>query len=108
MRVDGRVAQDTVPLAAIYLLQPMTGESPVERAPRATRAAALALLAHGKITALLGGNSAGDALSRCVAMAYDASVYDLAIPRDLERVHDVAAQLLMWHAGAPSVDERLT
>ena len=106
VRIDSRVADDTLPLAAIYLLQPMTGASPIERASRATRAAALALLAHGKITALLGGDAAGDALSRCVAMAHGVAVYDLAIPRDLDRLRDVTAQLLTWHAGTPSAGVR--
>jgi hypothetical protein len=66
------------------------------------RAAALALLAHGKITALLGGQSGGDALSRCVEIARDADVFDFSVPRDLARLGDVTAQLLAWHARVPA------
>ncbi|MBC7842826.1 MAG: hypothetical protein H7099_10960 [Gemmatimonadaceae bacterium] len=102
VRIGGRVADETLPLAAIYLLQPLSGDAAIERVPRATRAAALALLAHGKITALLGGDAAGEALSRCVELAHRAAVYDLAIPRDLTRLHDVTAQLLEWHGVVPT------
>ena len=102
VRVNGAVAHDTLPLAAIYLLQPMCADAAVSRVPRPTRAAALALLAHGKITALLGGEAGGEALSRCVELAHGADVYDLAIPRDLARLHDVTAQLLAWHT-SPSL-----
>lgn len=105
VRVDGAVAQETLPLAAIYLLQPMTANATVERAPRAMRAAALALLTNGKITALLGGDAGGEALARCVALAHGAEVFDLAIPRDLARLHDVTAQLLAWHAGVSTSAE---
>ncbi len=106
VRVGGRIADETLPLAAIYVLQPMTGDAAIERLPRATRAAALALLAHGKITALLGGDAAGDALSRCVALAHRAAVYDLAIPRDLARLRDATTQLLTWHGVVPATAAR--
>lgn len=102
VRVNGAVAHDTLPLAAIYLLQPMPADAAVSRVPRPTRAAALALLAYGKITALLGGEAGGEALSRCVELAHGAAVYDLAIPRDLARLHDVTARLLAWHT-SPSL-----
>ena len=102
VRVTGVVARGTLPLDAIYVLQSTGADGALERARRGPRAAALALLAHGKITTLLGGDSAGDALSRCVAMAQRAIVCDLAVPRDLSRLHAVAEQLLNWHAMAPS------
>jgi hypothetical protein len=98
VRIDGAMAQDTMPLAAIYVLQPMTAATPVQRVPRATRAAALALLANGKITELLGADAGGDALSRCVSIAHRTDVYDLAVPRDLTRLPEVTGALLAWHA----------
>ena len=101
VRVVSVVAHDTLPLDAIYLLQAIVADSELERAPRDTRAAALALLAHGKITTLLGSDAAGDALSRCVALAHRATVYDLALPRDLSRLGAITAQLLHWHAPVP-------
>jgi hypothetical protein len=98
VRVAGEMAHDTLPLAAIYVLQATSPDGDVQRVPRAPRAAALALLAHGKITALLGGDAAGVALSRCVSLAHRAAVYDLAVPRNLARIGEVTAQLLDWHA----------
>jgi hypothetical protein len=98
VRIAAAMAQDTLPLAAIYVLQPLASDAPVARAPRTGRAAALALLANGKITALLGGDAAGDALSRCAALAQQATVFDLAVPRDLPRLRDVVTQLVGWHA----------
>jgi hypothetical protein len=100
VRVHGALAQRTSLLAAVYVLQPMRADVALTRAPRAPRAAALALLAHGKITALLGGDLGGDALSRCVTLAECAAVYDLAVPRDISQLGAVAAQVLAWHPDA--------
>jgi hypothetical protein len=102
VRITSPVAQTALPLAAIYLLQPMRTNAALTRVPRTTRATALALVAHGKITALLGGESGGDALSRCVEIAHGVEMFDLAIPRDLAQLPDVTAQLLAWHARLPA------
>lgn len=104
VRVMGALAQAALPLDAIYVLQASDADAAVARSPRATRAAALALLANGKITSLLGGDLAGDALSRCVSLAHRASVFDLAVPRDLERLGSVTEQLHSWHALAPATE----
>lgn len=101
VRVEGTLAEGEQPLAAIYMLQPMSGEAPVERQVRPVRAAALALLANGKITELLGGEAAGEVLTRCVALAQASTCYDLAVPRDLARLEAVAGALLAWHATPP-------
>ena len=98
VRIEASAATADLPLAAIYLLTPVDATGEIGRALRDTRAAALALVAHGKITELLGAGAAGDVLSRCVAMAHVARVYDLAVPRDLARLEDVAHALLAWHA----------
>jgi hypothetical protein len=55
-------------------------------------------VANGKITELLGTDADGEVLSRCVAIAHAAAVFDLAIPRDLSRLTDVTRALLAWHA----------
>jgi hypothetical protein len=102
VRVPGALTQETLPLDAIYVLQATNADTAVARAPRAARAAALALLANGKITGLLGGAAAGDALSRCVSLAHRITVYDLAIPRDLARLGSVTEQILSWHTLAPA------
>lgn len=105
VRIDAITATADLPLAAIYLLTPVDGEGEIERASRDTRAAALALVANGKITELLGSDATGDVLSRCVAMAHVARVYDLTVPRDLGRLDEVVRALLGWHA-APDVATR--
>ncbi len=100
VRVESPEARDTLPLAAIYVLSPVPATGVAERAPRTARAAALALLANGKITALLGADASGAALTRCVDIAQRSAVYDLAVPRDLARLSDVTDALLRWHEGA--------
>ncbi len=100
VRVDSPGARDTLPLAAIYVLSPVPGTAVPERVARSARAAALALLANGKITELLGADGSGDALDRCVDIAQRSAVYDLAVPRDLTRLPDVTDALLNWHDGA--------
>ncbi|MDZ7632670.1 MAG: hypothetical protein U5K74_15330 [Gemmatimonadaceae bacterium] len=99
VRVAGVLARDDAPLAALYVLSPVEATARVARERRTTRAAALALLAHGKITALLGAAQSGDALARCVDIATRIPVYDLAVPRDLRRLHEVADAVLAWHDG---------
>ena len=98
-----------LPLAAIYVLAPVNAMDAVVREARDTRAAALALVANGKITELLGRDVEGDVLSRCVAMAHVTRMYDLAVPRDLARLDEVARALLAWHGGpAANIDDAVT
>ena len=109
MHVIADSAVTDLPLAAIYVLAPVNAMDAVVREARATRAAALALVANGKITELLGGDVEGDVLSRCVAMAHVTRMYDLAVPRDLARLDEVARALLAWHGGpAANVDDAVT
>lgn len=98
VRVDASLATAPAPLAAIYLLSPAAADATVAREPRTARAAALALMAHGKITELLGGAGAGEALTRCIDVAARIRVFDLAVPRDLARLAEVTEALLGWHA----------
>jgi hypothetical protein len=98
VRVAAALARDVLPLRAVYVLQPMTADAPVERSLRAPRAAAIAVLANGKITELLGSAAAGDALARCASIAQRVPVYDLAVPRDLGTIGTVVDALLSWHS----------
>ncbi len=104
VRVVADVATDALPLAAVYVLSPVSPDADVARAPRTTRAAALALLSNGKITELLGADAAGDALTRCIDIAQATAVFDLAVPRDLSRLGAVIDMLLQWHGHAPAND----
>jgi hypothetical protein len=100
VRVAASTVDAVLPLAAVYLLSAASPADTVARAERSTRAAALALLTNGKVTELLGGIAAGEALGRCVTLAGLAPVYDLAVPRDLARLPDVVQALLTWHTAA--------
>jgi hypothetical protein len=102
VRVEGMLVREERPLAAIYVLSPVEPGVAVERVARGSRAAALALLAHGKIAELLGADMGGDALTRCVDIAQRTMVFDLAVPRDLARLRDVTDALIDWHHGAAS------
>jgi hypothetical protein len=99
VRVSGTVAAQDLPLAAIYILHPIAADILPERVHRAPRAAALALLANGKISELLGQAGTADALTRCVSLASSSTSYDLGVPRDLSRLPTVVSALLSWHAG---------
>ncbi len=101
VRVVADVVTEALPLAAVYVLAPMVHDAEVVRAPRTTRAAALALLSNGKITELLGADAAGDALTRCIDIAQATTVFDLAVPRELSRLGAVTDMLLQWHGRPP-------
>jgi len=95
------LACSPVPLSAIYLLAPRQGGGRVvNRAPVAPVPAALSLIAHAKIGALLGKSEAPRVFDQAVRVASRVAVYRLDLPRDFERVGDVVAQLAMWHDGA--------
>ncbi len=106
VRIDGAMADVTLPLAAIYVVQSVRSDTPCARVARPTRAAALALLANGKITGLLGNDVDGEVLTRCVSLAHRAAVYDLAVPRDLAQLGSVIDRLLAWHAAASAMEHR--
>jgi len=72
----------------------------VNRAAVAPVPAALSLVAHAKIGALLGKSEAPRLFDQAVRVASRVAVYRLDLPRDFERVGDVVAQLAMWHDGA--------
>ena len=103
VQVAGQAADRVLPLAALYVLHAAAADAPVQRAPRAPRDAALAMLANGKITELLGTAEVGETLARCATLAGTVPCYDLAVPRALERLESVTTALLAWHDGSPMV-----
>jgi hypothetical protein len=54
-----------------------------------------------KAGVLLGGPEATVVLDRAVAVAREVPVYTLHVVRDLNRLADVVAQLVEWHALTP-------
>lgn len=100
-RGDERRVLEAVPLAAIYLLAPASPESVGDQAVQRTRLpaplAAMSILRHAKIGALLGGSEAPRVIERAAALVRVVPVYELAVVRDLECIDAVVGQLMDWH-----------
>lgn len=98
-----RLVLRAVPIAAVYLLLPVT-ELPDGAAVSRVRVpplpATLALVANNKNGPLLGDSEAPVLLDRASNLARHAEVFTLAVVRDFTRLDEVAAQLLAWHGGA--------
>jgi hypothetical protein len=106
-----RTTRAELPLAALYLLQPIRAELAVEsaeRIPLAGVAAAMALLPQTRLAPLLGKSEAAVLLDRAVRLAAVVPTYTLRVARDFARLDEVVSRLLSWHGGAPPVDVRAT
>jgi hypothetical protein len=100
-----RTARSALPLAALYLLQPIRTSLAVEsaeRIPLAGVAAAMALLPQVRLAPLLGKSEASVLLDRSVRLAAGVPVYTLRVARDFARLDEVVSRLLAWHGGAPA------
>lgn len=104
-----RLQTDAVPLAALYLLSPVStlpGGAAARVSVLPSVPSALSLVRHAKIAPLLTGGDAVALLDRVVLLARRVPVRLLEVPRDFSRLDDVVADVLAWHAdrvGAPSV-----
>ena len=97
---DDRVMLKKTPLAAIYVLDPVPfkhGDPVVKRTRLSPRQAAMEIIAHNRIAALLGTAEAPDLVHRATALALQAPVFRLHVARDLEHLDGVVDQLLEWH-----------
>lgn len=104
---DRLLARKPVRLSAVYLLAPYptNGRAPiVDRSRVAAVPAAVALVTHAKIGALLGKSEAPRVFDRAVRVASGVPVYRLDFPRDFERIDAVVAQLTEWHRRAALVE----
>ncbi len=104
-----RLQAEAVPIAALYLLSPVTA-LPGGAAARVSALppvpSALSLVRHAKIAPLLTGCEAVALLDRVVALARRVPVRLLEVSRDFTRLDEVVADVLAWHAdgvGAGSV-----
>lgn len=98
---DRQLARDPAPLDAVYVLNPTaSGRAlrPVSRALLTPMERALALVAHGKISALLTRGEAATALARATALAGRVPVYSLRVLRDFDQLDASAQEILGWHA----------
>lgn len=88
-----------VPAGMVYVVAPV--DSDAVEATRRTRlpgpSAALALVAHARLGALLRGDEAGRLLAMASAVARVTPAYVLEVAWDLERLPDAARRILEWH-----------
>jgi hypothetical protein len=92
--------EESFKLSAVYVLTPMTTlEEGVaaERVRLTGVEAALALMPHTKVGALLSGPEAATTLQLVGAVVRALPVYRLRVVRDMERIREVVQQLLEWH-----------
>ena len=98
---DTALMTDRSPLAACYLLAPVTGDQTPDAAAVRTKlgdmVSALALVRQATLGALLGGSEAGVVFDRAVSLAKAVPVYRLDVVSGLERVPEVVSRLLAWH-----------
>ena len=102
-REEHEVASDWLPLSALYLLAPAPPESMssgAERVRIAPLEAALALVRHAKLGALIAGDLAAEYLDYAARVASRVPLYRLEYPRNLDRLDDVSAVVDGWHRSA--------
>lgn len=88
------------PLAAVYLLAPISPDTEgaaVRRIRLPGALATVALLGQGKIVGLLGGRHRVSLLRRIADLAEHVPVYRLEIPRDFGRIAELTSSLWAWH-----------
>ncbi len=100
---DDHLMFEEAPLAAIYLLAPLAPEEHeslpggAERVRLSSVTAALALVRHGALGALLGGLDAQDAFDRAASVAATVPVYQLRVQPGLDRIPRTVSRLQQWH-----------
>lgn len=87
------------PLRAIYVLEPADPvAAAVRRESLDPAAAAMALVAHAKVGALLGRTEAPVLLGQATALARVVPVQRLSVARDFDRLPIVVDTILGWHS----------
>jgi hypothetical protein len=98
---DHELVGGSLPLSAVYLLSPVVaneGGAAVVRTRLSATHSVFSLLGHSKLGSLLGGSESRVLLERAAALAARVPVYRLSVTRDFERLPEVTARLLEWHA----------
>ena len=96
---EERLMVEDAPLRTVYLLQPVkpaADRPPVQRFALDPVRAAVSLVGHSKLGALLGKSETPNVLDRAVAIANAAPVYRLEVMRDFDLLPTVAEALLAW------------
>ncbi|HEX6533358.1 MAG TPA: hypothetical protein VF041_02105 [Gemmatimonadaceae bacterium] len=94
-------AVDAVPLAAVYLLAPVSGgaRDAARRVALSPSAAAMAVLPQARLAPLFARAAGAELLEGVVRLAGAVPVYTLEVARDFARLDDVVARVMGWHAG---------
>lgn len=99
---EAQIETRTVPFRAAYVLNPVTelpdGQA-VIRERLDTVAATMSLVMHAKLGPVLTGTESPVVMTRAADIARAVPVYALHVVRDLNRIDDVARQLIAWHPG---------
>lgn len=99
-----RRSQRPEPIAAMFLLAPAEDEARAEavlRRPYAAVLAAAAITAHVKCGAMFGAGAAASMLARAAQLVHLVPVHQLSVVRSLDRLPEVATQVLEWYGGPP-------
>jgi len=97
----GMPAPDRVPLRALYALTPVPAAANRAAAVRmrlSPVSAAMALLPHARLAALLGRAEAARILDRIARLTASTPVYALEVARDFDRLDEAAHTIRSWHA----------
>lgn len=97
---DEWITHDQASLSAIYLLQPTAfaaGSCPVRRTLLSPSVAAMALVQHAKVGALLGKSEAAVVFDRATRLALLVPVYTLEVAHDFHRISEVVSEIRGWH-----------
>ncbi len=97
---DEMLMRERTPLAALYLLSPVTTDEAQQAVSRQlippTRAT-MAVLPHARMGGLFRSAEAATNFERVAAVVRSTPVYALNVVRDLDRVREVAEQIVSWH-----------
>ena len=92
------------PLVACYVLRPIHDDNSFGRRQLTDVHAALAGVSFSKLGGLAGGRLAVDVLERATRVAQLVPVYEASVPRDLNKLDQVADAVMAWHrTSAPNV-----
>jgi hypothetical protein len=97
-----RVMTEPAPLRALYMLQPAVSTAPsriVESGALDPLRGTAALAAFAKAGRMLGRGEAMTLLDRAGEVAKRVPVETLLVHRDIDRLAEVAAEVLSWHGG---------
>ena len=92
------------PLAALYVLVPVRAVSDcsaVRRVRLPSWRAAMELVRHAKVGALLGGIEAAVVFEHASRIAQTVPVYTLEVMRDLVLLPEAVETIATWHGGMP-------